>query len=164
MSILIPEDSETLRMVCPEWDFANPPENATELATLMYTTMRMENGVGLAAPQIGRLYRVFVMGDELRFATCFNPEIISTSDEQVIAIEGCLSFPGLEFKVKRWAEIEVRYWTAAGELKEETLTGLWSKCFQHELDHLNGICFVDRVGAMTLNLAKKRRSKFSKGA
>lgn len=149
-------------MACPEWDFTNPPENAQELATLMYVTMRQENGVGLAAPQIGRLRRVFVMGDEARFATCFNPEILSHSDEQVAVSEGCLSYPGLELKVKRWTEIGVRYWTADGNAKEETLSGLWSQCFQHELDHLNGICFVDKVGPVTLDMARKRLAKKSR--
>ena len=163
MSILVPENSNVLRTPTVPWDFTDQPEDARGLAATMYATMRLESGVGLAAPQIGKSYRVFVMGDDTDFKACFNPEVLDTRGGDVISEEGCLSFPGLLLKVKRHKEIDVRYWTAEGELREETLTGLWSICFQHELDHLNGLCFDQRVGKMSLETAKRRRSKALKG-
>lgn len=163
MKLLVPENSDVLRSETPLWDFENSPEDPVGLAALMYATMRLEDGVGLAAPQIGKSYRVFVMGDDTEFKACFNPRILNTGDEEVLSEEGCLSFPGLLLKVKRWAEIDVSYQNADGELIEERLSGLWSRCFQHELDHLNGVCFDQRVGKMTLEMAKKRRVKALKG-
>lgn len=163
MNLIIPENAKGLRELTPSWDFENPAEDANALVALMYATMRMENGVGLAAPQIGKKYRTFIMGDDTSFKACFNPEILKLKGEVVLNEEGCLSFPGLFLKVKRSSEIDVRYWNQNGELQEESLTGLWSRCFQHELDHLNGICFDQRVGSVSLELAKKRRAKALKG-
>lgn len=163
MNHIIPENSKELREPTPLWDFESPIDNEHALVALMYATMRMENGVGLAAPQIGKNHRVFIMGDDTSFKACFNPEILKLKGEIVLSEEGCLSFPGLLLKVKRSSEIDVRYWNQAGELQEETLTGLWSRCFQHELDHLDGICFDQRVGSVSLELAKKRRAKALKG-
>lgn len=163
MKLLVPEQNEVLRVKVPQWDFDNSVEDPVGLTALMYATMRLENGVGLAAPQIGKSYRVFVMGDDTEFKACFNPKILKHSDEEVTSEEGCLSFPGLLLKVKRWAEIDVSYQNSEGVLVEEHLTGLWSRCFQHELDHLDGVCFDQRVGKMTLEMAKKRRFKALKG-
>lgn len=163
MTLLVPETSKILREPTTPWDFSAPAEDAQALAAIMYATMRMEQGVGLAAPQIGKNYRVFIMGDDSTFKACFNPEILNFKGDEVVSEEGCLSFPGLLLKIKRSAEIDVRYWTQEGELREESLDGLWSVCFQHELDHLDGICFDQRVGSVSLSLAKKRRAKALKG-
>lgn len=163
MTLLVSEKDKVLYEATGLWDFANSAEDAQGLVALMFATMRMEGGVGLAAPQIGKSYRVFVMGDDTTFKACFNPEIIRASDELAVAEEGCLSFPGLKLKVKRPAEIDVRYWNAEGEIREESLTGLWARCYQHELDHLNGVCFIDKVGPMSLEMAQKRRGKALKG-
>lgn len=163
MTLLVPENSPVLRTPTTLWDFSQPAEDAQALVAIMYATMRLEEGVGIAAPQMGKNYRVFIMGDDTTFKACFNPEILELRGEQVLNDEGCLSFPGLTLKVKRSAEIDVRYWNQDGELREETFTGLWSRCFQHELDHLDGICFDQRVGGVSLEMAKKRRAKALKG-
>jgi peptide deformylase len=163
MNLIIPENSKELRELTPAWDFAAPPEEAQPLVAIMYATMRMENGVGLAAPQIGKNHRIFIMGDDTSFKACFNPEILKFKGDVVLNEEGCLSFPGLLLKVKRSSEIDVRYWNQDGELLEESLSGLQSICFQHELDHLDGICFDQRVGTVSLAMAKNRRAKALKG-
>lgn len=122
--------------------------------------MTEEGGIGFAANQMGFLYRVFAMkiDDEVRFY--YNPEILlSSGDELVTMEEGCLSFPGLFFKVKRPAHIKVRYQCSEGRFWEEDLTGLASRCYQHELDHLDGVCFIDKVSKLTLDMAKKKRDK-----
>lgn len=164
MTLLVPEKSDVLRTATLPWDFKNPMEDAEALTSIMYATMRMENGVGLAAPQIGKAYRMFVMGDEHEFKACFNPCIIAVSEETELSEEGCLSFPGLLLKVSRHSVITVEYQTHQGELVQEELSGLWSRCFQHELDHLDGICFDQRVSKLVLERAKNRRKKVLKGS
>lgn len=121
--------------------------------------MLEEGGVGFAANQMGFLHRVFTMniGGEPKFY--YNPEIVESGEEVVALEEGCLSFPDLYFKVKRPANVTVRYQDRDGEVHTEELTGLASRCFQHELDHLDGVCFTDRVSKLTLDMAQKKRAK-----
>jgi peptide deformylase len=145
------------------WDFASDGD-AAQLENDMIDFMLANNGIGLAANQIGIAKRVFVMGSHniegfpLPFAV-FNPVIKETSQEQVLDKEGCLSYPGLFLTVKRpsWAIAE--YQDKDGNLKEIKVDGYLAKCFQHEYDHLDGICFVDKVSLMKLNLAMKKIRK-----
>lgn len=165
MTDLVPEGSEVLWTACPPWDFEAPPADAETVAQQMHMVMHTEDGVGLSANQIGLLYRVFVMYDpETRQSfTCFNPEVTLVSQDVTMMEEGCLSFPGLRLKIKRPAEVHVRYQNISGDWVEEHLTGLMARCYQHELDHLNGICFVAQVGGLTLKMAERRRTKALKG-
>jgi len=156
---LLSEKSILLRTICPVWDFNNLLANVEILSKYMYSFMRNNNGIGLAAPQLGLLYRIFIMGDDERFWVCINPEILEKSVEEVIETEGCLSFPGLFFKVKRSEYVKVKYFDISGNEKTETLTGIWSRCFQHELDHLNGVLFTEKVSKLVLDMAKKKRLK-----
>jgi len=111
----------------------------------MFSFMRENNGIGMAAPQIGVSRRLFIMEiDGIRKA-CFNPEIISASDDLTDYTEGCLSFPGEECTIKRPNAVDVRYQTVTGDWVEETLNGMSARCFQHELDHLNGTTMHDRA-------------------
>ena len=110
----------------------------------MIELMRAENGIGLAAPQIGISRRVFVMEIGDRRWACFNPEIIGHSQNVVDFNEGCLSFKGDSCIIKRPESITVRYQNHRGEWQQETLDGLVARCFQHELDHLDGITMWDR--------------------
>jgi peptide deformylase len=89
----------------------------------------------------------------------FNPVIKEASTELVLDQEGCLSYPDLFLKVKRPSWIVAEYQDSKGTVKEIRIDGYLSKCFQHEFDHLNGVCFVDRVSQMKLNLAMKRIRK-----
>jgi peptide deformylase len=159
MIYLILETNEILKTACPIWDFQNPPTHSGLLEGSMYSIMRESHGIGLAAPQLGNLYRVFVMGDLEHSWTCVNPEILEKSIEEEIDVEGCLSFPNLHLKVKRSITIKVRYFNFDRKETIETLTGVWARCFQHELDHLNGVVFTTKVSKLVLDMAKRKRNK-----
>jgi peptide deformylase len=154
---------ETLFQVSQPWDFSTDGD-AEKLEYDMIETMTKYNGIGLAANQIGLNKRVFVMGSEkaqgfpLPFAL-FNPRIIETSKEEILDYEGCLSFPGLYLNVKRPSWVVAEYQDSKGNVKEVRIDGYISKCFQHELDHLNGVCFVDKVSQLKLQLAMKKLRK-----
>ena len=145
------------------WDFKIDLDTE-KLERDMIDFMVKNKGIGLAANQIGITKRVFVMGSNnipgfpAPFAL-FNPLIIESSKEMVIDQEGCLSYPGLYLKVKRPSWIVAAYQDFQGTVREIKIDGYLSKCFQHELDHLNGICFVDKVSKMKLNLAMKKLRK-----
>jgi peptide deformylase len=98
------------------------------------------------------------LADKEPFAM-FNPRIISTGSEFQSGSEGCLSFPELWIDVKRPATITVEYFDKLGIQCILTLTGLDARCFLHELDHLNGVCFTDIVSPLKLAMAKKKQQK-----
>lgn len=153
----------TLISKSDSWNFSTDGD-AEELERSMINFMLTMNGIGLAANQIAMTKRVFVMGSEnipgfpKPFAL-FNPRIIEYSDKQVVDKEGCLSYPGLYLMVKRPEWILAEYQDSKGNTKEIKIDGYLSKCFQHEYDHLDGICFVDRVSQLKLNLAMKKLGK-----
>lgn len=125
-------------------DFKYPYQNKT-LAQELLTFMRENNGIGLAAPQVGISKRMFVMEVSNRERICINPEIVEASDVLTEFEEGCLSFPGDQCTIKRPDTIIVRYQDAEGIWIEDNLVGLEARCFQHELDHLDGITMHDKV-------------------
>jgi peptide deformylase len=120
-----------------------------KLAQDMLDTMYANDGVGLAAPQVGVSKRMFVLDvaaqDEPRKPLVFiNPEIIKAEGEMV-GTEGCLSFPGVFFEVKRFSKVTVKYTNLSGKEQKLTADGnLLSRAIQHELDHLNGELFIDK--------------------
>ena len=124
-------------------DFRYPEQNR-QLAENMLQLMQQNNGIGLAATQIGVSKRVFVMAISDWQRQCFNPEITAASPESVDMEEGCLSFPGDRCIIKRPEWVDVRYQDHQGVWHSERLSGLAAKCFQHELDHLDGITMWDR--------------------
>lgn len=154
---------ESLTQVSTPWIFGVDGD-AVELEKAMCDFMVENRGIGLAANQVGITKRVFVMGSynienfPEPFAL-FNPRIIKISDETLLAKEGCLSYPDLWLSVKRPAVIEVEYQDSLGNTHEAAMSGLIARCFQHELDHLDGVCFVDKVSAMKLQLAMKKLRK-----
>lgn len=154
---LLKENDPLLREVSTSWDF-NVDGNPSELVKSMGKVMMENNGIGLAAPQVGVLKRIFVMGNVEKFVVCINPEIINGIGE-VRDIEGCLSFPDLWLHVKRYETINVRYTTVENKLVENTFSGLIARVFQHELEHLDGVCFDTKVGPVSLDVAKRRRKK-----
>lgn len=169
---IILEDSPALKQKAPEYDFDNHPkflENDTsfglsDFVDSMYVAMKINHGVGLASPQIGHSLRIFVMdvlGEEF---TCINPEILEHSEEKIIGQEGCLSFPLLSLNVKRSEEIYVSYQNINGMALTRWLVDTQARCFQHELDHLNGITFDTQVGTLSLKMAKQKRQKKIKQA
>ena len=154
---LVTEDSEVLREVADYWDWETDGD-PSELVKAMSKLMVLHNGIGLAAPQCGISKRIFVMGNSDHLVACINPEIISGS-ERVREQEGCLSFPDLWMYVERYKDISVEYYTVAGERVQQEFIGLIARVYQHELDHLNSICFDDRVGKLVLERAKEKRKK-----
>lgn len=116
----------------------------------MIDTMHEENGVGFAANQIGVLQKVLVYDDGTGPKVLINPKIIRASGEQV-GIEGCLSVPGLQGEVRRANEVEVKGLDENGKPVKIKAEGLTARIIQHELDHLNGVLFIDRAEPNTLH-------------
>jgi peptide deformylase len=162
MSILplIPENDPRLKQVCEEFDFQNPPMNPEQLAVDLAETMIENKGIGLAAPQVGIMYRVFALiGNPIQ--VCFNPRIVDQTSEEVSLEEGCLSYPGLYVKIKRPSIIKVRFTMANGQTVTEKFIGMTSRGFQHELDHLNGVLFFTRANMYHREKAFKNRNKYA---
>ena len=128
-------------------------------------TMKNFNGLGLSASQCGIMERVFVMYsdfDKREGIACFNPKILDYSKEEVIMEEGCLSYPGLWLKVKRAHNILVEFEDTKGDKKAIALRDVAARVFQHEMDHMDGADFTQKVSKLRLDMAKKRRAKQSK--
>ena len=151
---LVDPYSEVLKTLTPPFDFSNPPTDPKKLGVSLVETMVKHNGVGLAAPQVGLSYRVFVMGAEGVGFACFNPEILEEYHGYDRFDEGCLSFKGLFLPINRPERVKVRYQDWNGLVKEETFSGLTARIFQHERDHLDGIVFTTKVSKTVLERAK----------
>jgi len=115
-----------------------------DLVYRMRILMQKEGGIGLASNQCGERVRMFIMLIDGKFWECFNPEITECSTDLTEFNEGCLSFKGDSCIIKRPSTINVKYYDAYGKEHVELLEGLPARCFQHELDHLNGITMHDR--------------------
>jgi peptide deformylase len=114
------------------------------LSQTLLAFMKESGGIGLAANQVGLRDRCFVMSVDQQDWVCINPEIVSSDNDYIEFNEGCLSFLGDSCIIRRPNTIKVRFLDAQGNWQEKTLIGLASRCFQHELDHLNGITMWDR--------------------
>lgn len=120
-------------------------ESLVRLAEDMLSTMREQEGVGLAANQVGRLKQIFVAGLEDEEYVVVNPEIEAASDETVTDPEGCLSIPGISVEVERPTSVTVTGQDVSGAPLRIEATGLLARVFQHEMDHLNGVLILDRT-------------------
>lgn len=121
-------------------------ENIQKLIFDMTETLRSnDNGVGLAAPQVGVGLRLCIIELEGTRYVLINPKITAKSRTQEISEEGCLSFPGKFMPVSRAYEVRVRYTNEIGEPSKVKGQGLLARALQHEIDHLDGILFVDRI-------------------
>jgi peptide deformylase len=114
------------------------------------------NGLGLAANQCGLPYRVFVLRSQEPLA-CFNPRIVDTSEGISLMDEGCLSYPHLAIPIKRARSIKVRFQDFKGETHTEIFSGMTARCFQHELDHLDGIDYTKRASTFHLERALRKQ-------
>jgi peptide deformylase len=145
------------------------PADAADVAKLipkMFATMYKAPGIGLAAPQVGKLLRVVVIDiapDKVPapFAL-INPEIIAASEEKATREEGCLSLPDQYADVSRPAWVKVKYQDEQGAKQEIEGDGLLAACLQHEIDHLNGVLFVDYLSALKRNILLRKLAKEQK--
>ena len=122
----------------------------------MFETMYAAEGIGLAAPQVGRSERLAVVDVEGRKYTLINPEIVSRNGAAEKAEEGCLSIPDIYGDVKRPPEVNIRALDENGNQYEASANDLLGRCFQHEIDHLDGKLFIDYLSPL------KRRAALSK--
>lgn len=158
---LVSEDNPILKKQIPEFDFSNPPVNPNHFASSLVETCKLYNGYGLSANQCGFEYRVFVMGTGDEYVAYFNPKVIETEGECQLE-EGCLSFPLLGLKVTRAKKITVEYQDFTGQSHTKTFDGITARCFLHELDHMNGIVYTQRVKPLALAMSLKKRNKYIK--
>lgn len=154
---LLKEGDDLLRQAAEPYDFVADGD-PTELVKAMTKIMFENNGIGLAAPQVGVMKRLFIMGSSDKLFVCINPTLIS-GGESYRDLEGCLSFPDLWLHVNRYKQIQVHYQDLQGKVVETTLEGIIARVYQHELDHLDGVCFDTRVGPISLDFAKNKRRK-----
>ena len=157
---LVEEATKVLRNPTSEFDFENPPECPKEVEKNLSEAMERFGGIGLSANQLGLDYRVFVMRTaDSGIKAFFNPEVTKLSKETEMMKEGCLSFPDIYLMIKRPKAIEFEYTDSDGERHTLQLEGIGSRCVQHELDHLNGIIFLQRASRFKIERALKARPK-----
>ena len=138
------------------------------LASDMLATMYDAPGIGLAAPQIGVLQRIFVMDAnrdpevERQPMVLINPEVTWESEEKNIHEEGCLSIPDQYAEVTRPSQVKMRWLGLDGKTHEQEFDGLWATCAQHELDHLNGVLFIDYLSAIKRQMITRRMVKLKR--
>jgi peptide deformylase len=157
---LILDPNPILKQRAEDWNFEEDT-GAEQLEREMIQIMKTFNGAGLAANQVGLLKRVFVikLTDRDEPFAMFNPSVISQSNTIQNSEEGCLSFPKLWLDIARPKQIESEYFDKTGNKCTITLTGFDARCFLHELDHLNGQVFTEKVKSMQLMLARKKQRK-----
>ncbi|HOK50668.1 MAG: peptide deformylase [Bacteroidales bacterium] len=160
-----------LRQVAKEISFDYP--NLKTLIADMFETMKVSDGIGLAAPQIGLSIRLFVvdatsMAEEepalKDFRKVFiNPKILERWGEETIFNEGCLSLPGIREDVKRESIIRIAYYDEDFKPHEEVYDGFAARVIQHEYDHIEGILFIDRISPLRRKMLKSKLLNISKG-
>ncbi len=162
--ILIVPDP-TLRKTSRPVTAADAPQVA-DLIPQMFAAMYKAPGIGLAAPQIGKLLRLVVIDlapDKVAAPlVLINPEVTAASTETATREEGCLSLPDQYADVTRPAQVKVRYQDQAGARQEIAAEGLLAACLQHEIDHLNGVLFIDYLSALKRNMLLRKLAKEQK--
>ena len=150
---------------------SKPVEKVTadvrKLAEDMFQTMYEAPGIGLAAIQVGVPQRLITMDLAKKDAAAeprvfINPEILWSSEEKSLYEEGCLSIPEYYGEVERPAKVRVRFTDLDGKVREEEAEGLFATCIQHEIDHLNGVLFVDHLSKLKRDRVFKKFTKAAK--
>ena len=142
---LVDRNDPILTTPCQAFDFKNPPFDPIEFAHNLVKFMYDNNGIGLAANQVGVPFRVFAMRGQPENFVCYNPKIIQPSEMKIELEEGCLTYPGLLVKVTRPQHVRIRFTTPNGETMTRQFTGMTARVFQHEIDHLDGIIFYNKA-------------------
>ena len=162
--MIIKEVKRLREKVTENWSFENPKRDTKELANELVDAMWSHSGLGISANQIGHNYRVFAMrgASKKDSIICFNPEIKDFSPEMNTMEEGCLSLPDVFARVVRPAHVAISYLNEDGEENGQLASGMTARVFQHELDHLDGILFTDRMGKLTRERAFEKADKIKK--
>jgi peptide deformylase len=143
-------------------------DDLRRLADDMLQTMYDAPGIGLAAPQVGVLKRMLVMdcvkeeGAAPRPMVLLNPQVTWSSDDRSTYEEGCLSIPEQYAEVERPAEVEVAWMGLDGKAQSDRFAGLWATCVQHEIDHLNGILFIDYLRPLKRQMITRKMVKLKR--
>ena len=167
--IILPD--KQLRLVSKKIEKVTP--QIRQLADDMFETMYDAPGIGLAAIQVAEPVRLITMdlakkneeGEVNPQPRVFiNPEILSSSEEVSVYEEGCLSIPEYYEEIERPARVRLRYTDLEGKVHEEDAEGLYATCIQHEIDHLNGVLFIDYLSKLKRDRVQKKFSKAAKRA
>ncbi|PRY21149.1 peptide deformylase [Aliiruegeria haliotis] len=164
-SILIHPDPRLKKVCEPVSDLS---DELRSLSDDMLQTMYDAPGIGLAAPQIGVNTRLIVLDcvregeGDARPLAMFNPEVVASSDEKSTYEEGCLSIPEQYAEIERPAEVSVRWLDRDGTEHQEDFDGLWATCVQHEIDHLNGILFIDYLKPLRRQMITRKMQKLKR--
>lgn len=161
MPIIVAPDPRLKRKSKP---VAKVDERVRKLMADMLDTMYESNGIGLSAPQVGVLERVVVIdcareGEKPQPIKLANPEIVWESDETVVCNEGCLSLPEQYADVERPAAIRLHYLDEQNEVRELEAKDMLATCIQHEIDHLDGVLFVDLISALKRGIILRKLVK-----
>ena len=164
LPILIHPDPRLKKVAAPVDDLS---DSLRTLADDMLTTMYEAPGIGLAAIQVGEPRRLLVIDvagkDEDPAPMVFiNPEIVARGDQPSVYEEGCLSIPDYYAEVERPAAVTVTYQDLAGERKEMEADGLLATCLQHEIDHLNGVLFIDHISKLKRDMVVRKFTKLAR--
>ena len=160
---LVDPSSPVMNEPIPDYDVSTLPNpGMTNLIKRLKMTMKLHGGIGLSANQCGIFERVFVLGANDAIWACINPKIINASPDLIREKEGCLSFPGLALAVERHSWVEAEFINEECKVVQMRFEGLTARCFQHELDHMNGIKFTSKVKPLALQMAKKQQQKLIK--
>ena len=161
LNVLIYPDDH-LKVVCEPVTEVN--DDIRKIVDDMFDTMYQEEGIGLAAPQVDILQRIITIdieGDKQNQLVLINPEILASEGETGIE-EGCLSIPGHRALVPRKEKVKVKALNRQGEEVIYDADGLFAICIQHEIDHLNGVLFVDHISALKRQRIKEKMQKLKK--
>jgi peptide deformylase len=139
-------------------------ETFTQVGSSMLDILKKRGGIGLSANQVGLPFKMCVISVDVNDPKIMlNPRITKMSNRMTQSQEGCLSLPGLIVTINRREKVTVEYENVTGETISEEITGLYSNCVQHEIDHLNGILMINRLSEFHKSKAMKQLQKFRRG-
>ena len=170
LKLIEPIDARVNNAIAPFVDEMLGDENfkdRQELSDAMFETMTKYGGIGLSANQVGLPFNMFVVGGHPSIEnglkmSCFNPMIVSSSEETVRMKEGCLTYPFIFLDIERPRKVVAKYTDIKGDLQEAHLDGMMSRIFQHEYDHMLGRNFTERDTRFKLKRAMDKREKMIK--
>ena len=142
--------------------FENDADVIKSIAVILAENIDKYQSYGISACQLGINMAIFATDTNGQMRVCVNPQVVAASVEMSQEKEGCLSFPGLHLSVRRPTGVVVRYLDINGKEVTEKLEGIEARVWLHEYDHTMGICFTDRVGKLSLSMAKKKLEKSKK--